>query len=360
MKTKKIVFSNYDSIGNPYYSGGGARSIYQVASALKNDYEVTVVSGKYPNSKNEYIDGVNYVYIGSSLVGPQIGQIVFSILLPIWSLFKDFDVWFDSLTPPFSASVLPILFGKKVVGLVHMLSGKDMVRKYYLPFDIVEKIGLKFYQKFITTTHEVSNQISNINKKAEIFVIPNAVKKYDNSTNKREHILYIGRIEINQKGLDLLIESYKKIDIVKPPLLIAGSGSKHELKKLTTLIGKDKDSKNISFIGQVEGDAKKRVIQNASCIVVPSRFETFSVVCLESLANGIPLVTFNLENLCWIPKEARYIAKEIDSDSLMHEIIESTKQSQETVNKIHNGYKVAEQYSEKKIHDMYRKITETI
>src|SRR5205085_1806507 len=102
-----------------------------------------------------------------------------------------------------------------------------------------------------------------------------------------------GRIEVNQKGLDLLIEAYKLISQeTNYPLLIAGSGALDEMKKLKQLVKKLKMEKKIKLVGRVSGDQKIKLMMESVCMVVPSRYETFSIVALEALAYGIPLVTF--------------------------------------------------------------------
>jgi len=41
----KIIISNYDSVKNPYYGGGGATAIHEIASRLTKKFEVTVLTG---------------------------------------------------------------------------------------------------------------------------------------------------------------------------------------------------------------------------------------------------------------------------------------------------------------------------
>lgn len=288
---KKIIFSTYDDIKNPYYGGGGAIAIHEVARRLTKAYKVKVITGRYNGSKDQKIDGVNYKRIGVDVnFSPQLSQFIYSICLPFYVLNENYDVWIESFTPPFSTGFLQLFTKKPVVGLVHMLSGEDMKRKYKLPFDLIEKIGLKTYKYFIVNTNETKNKILKSNSNASIEVIGNGVDKIRNNSGKSNYALFIGRIEINQKGIDLLIRSWKNID---KKLIIAGNG-----EKLTNL------PKNIETVGNVTGSKKDELFKNASLVVVPSRFETYSMTTLEAFSYGLPVVSYDIDGLKWTPNGA--------------------------------------------------------
>lgn len=299
---KKIIISNYDSISNPYYGGGGAIAIHEVAKRMFTTFEVVVIVGKYPGSKDKKIDGVKYIHTGLSFGGPKLGQIVFQFALIARVLFSKYDVWVENFTPPFSTSFLPLFTKKPVIGLVHMLSGEDMKRKYILPFHLIENLGLRVYKKFIVTQPEMKKTIQKINHKAEFVVIPNGVTipKHVNRKHVR-HIVYLGRVEVNQKGLDLLIESLRKVSIKNTKVTIAGSGEAKQVELLKNIVSMSGLS-NITVIGKVTGKKKDNLLRSASCLVVPSRFETFSMASLEGMAYKLPIIAFNIPGLTWIKK----------------------------------------------------------
>ena len=71
------------------------------------------------------------------------------MLLPLVALVHRSDLWIESLTPPVSASLLPLTARRPVLALVQMLSGADMQRRYGLPFEAVERRGLRLYRHFV-------------------------------------------------------------------------------------------------------------------------------------------------------------------------------------------------------------------
>ncbi len=304
----KIVFSNYDDIKNPFYGGGGAYAIHSVAKRLAGKHDVTVITHAFPGSKNQKIDGVFYRRIGSAGLGARRGQLLFKLILPFYALGLDCDIWVESFIPPFSLGVLPLLTRKKVVGLTHLLPGIAMEKKYHLPFSILERIGLGKYHYFITLTEYLKTKIKNSNHLADIRVIPNGIEKtpvktLNNSSGR--YVLYLGRIDIHQKGLDTLLKSYSRIKDSNPlKLIIAGSGKKSEILALHKLILEYKLSGIVEYVGFVSGGKKSALLQNCAFTVLPSRFESFGISVLESFHFKKGVVVSDIEELGWIPKKA--------------------------------------------------------
>lgn len=357
---KTIIFSNYDDLNNPYYAGGGAIAIHETAKRLSKRYHTTVITGRYPGSKNIVVDGVTYERIGISFGGPKIGQLAFQFVLPWYALKKAYDVWFESFTPPFSISILPLLPDRRIIGLVHMLSGKDMRRKYRLPFDVIEMFGLRFYQEIITTTDAIKDQVQKSSPDSRVYVVPNGVNPIRVlSRSKKTHILFIGRIEVNQKGLDLLLDAVKSLkDKGSYQLVIAGGGEKKQLDLLRSLIKSNELTKQVRLVGKVAGRKKQELFDRALAIVVSSRFETFSLTCLEAIASGVPLVTFAIAGLSWMPSKIRISVKPFSSEKLAEAILKAATNAEKRSELIRLGKAFAKQYSWDTIASSYTNIIE--
>jgi glycosyltransferase involved in cell wall biosynthesis len=304
-KKKKIVISLYDDLNNPYYAGGGARVVHALARRLTATYDVVVLTGNYKGSRNSELDGVSYKRIGPDFLGPKLGQLAFQLALLVHVHKQSYDLWIESFTPPFSTSFLPLFTRKPVIGLVQMLSSEDMQRKYKLPFHHIERIGLKQYSHFIVFTDENKKKLQAINKKATYFLHPLGIDTLPGTSSKvqGDHILYLGRIEFDQKGLDLLLEAYHALeDTITTPLVIAGSGNKKDEGKLRQLIKQYHLEKRIVLAGKVSGKEKDALLRKSAVVVIPSRFDSYVLVALEAMAYGKPLVGFAIPGLSWIPK----------------------------------------------------------
>ncbi len=318
----KIVISSYDDIKNPYYGGGGARSIHEVASRLAHKFDFLILTANYPGAKSQVLSGVEYKRIGPAFIGPKFGQLLFHVMLPFYVRSLEYDLWIENLTPPFSTSCLQLYTKKPVVGLVHMLAAEDMERKYKLPFHLIENLGLRTYRYFITPAEITAAKLAHLSHQPRTFTIPNGPIGVDQplaslkSPVKKDYILYLGRLEVNQKGLDLLLTSFKKCVETSPcRLVIAGSGTPKEEQKVRTLIKELGLIRKVKLIGQVEGRRKQQLLGSCQAMAVPSRLETFGMVALEAMHYGKPVVTFDIPGFQWIPEGCALKATAFDTDA---------------------------------------------
>lgn len=314
-----IVFSNYDDLDNPFYGGGGARAIHEVAKRLARRHEVTVVTGTYPGATATTVDGVRYERVGTNRFGPKIGQVCFSLVLPFFARRKRADIWYESLTPPCSFSFTPLCARMPVVGVAHMLSGEDMRRKYRLPFDRLERVGLRLYRRFVVLSEAVAAKVRTANPRADVVIIPNGVEPRPASAPVRDggHVLFLGRVEMNQKGLDLLAGAWDRlVDDAPCGLVIAGSGAPSENAELARRIANGVRPKTVTALGRVDEAAKDRLYRTARFVVVPSRFETFSMIVLEAFSYGRPVIVFDIPNMAWVPDRCAVKVPPFDTEAL--------------------------------------------
>lgn len=308
MLKKRIIISTYDDIKNPYYGGGGAIAIHELAKRLKDLCEVVVLSWNHSGEKYEVIDGVSYERFGISSIYPKIGMLIYQLALPFWVIIKKYDLWLESFGPPFTTSLLPLFTNKPVVGVVHMLAAEDMQRKYKLPFYLIENFGLRKYENIIVTGKHLEVGVRKQSPESKLHVIENGVDKvWTGTCTKKKQLLFLGRIEVDQKGLDIMLavfDEFRSLHTDSYKLVIAGSGSVTEMKKLRNLIKASMWRKDVNAVGWVTGRKKERLLRESLCMLLPSRFETFSMSALEALAYGLPVICFDIKGLKWLPKKA--------------------------------------------------------
>lgn len=358
MKTKKpkIYISTYDDINNPHYGGGGAIAVHELARQLSKKYEMHVISWNYNGKKKEIIDGVFYERFGLPTLSPKVAMFVYQICLPFVSMKRDYDIWFESFCPPFTTSILPLFTKKSVIGIVHMLAAEDMERKYKLPFHLIQNIGIKKYKNLIVTSEVLKMKIKKIHPESSITVISNGITSVFKPKMKKEnYILFLGRIEIDQKGIDLLIAAFKEFVIANNgyKLMIVGDGDPKEILRVHELVGNANLTNNVIFKKRVKGNIKNKLLQNASCVVIPSRFETYSLVALEAMANGAPLICFDLEGLSWVPLKAIKKVKKFDVNALSKAISEVVSNKKHSNIMIQEGNNYAKQFTWEKIVKQY-------
>lgn len=351
----RIVFSNYDDIKNPYYAGGGAYAIHEVAKRLARNHEVEVITGNYPGAKNLILDKVTYRRIGLK-VGPKLGQLLYHLALPFYVFKGEFDVFIESFTPPHSTSFTPLFTRRPVIGLVHMLSAEDMQRKYKIPFGLVEKLGLRIYKHFIVLTKSSKDKLLKLNPKAKINVIPIGINSSKRKVGNKKYVLFMGRIEVDQKGLDLLCLAYKKIlEKTNIKLLIAGSGIKTEEEKLKKIIKELSLKRKVKFLGRVEGKRKEELLRQAYFIVIPSRYETFSMLALEACSFGIPILSFDIEGLSWLPAKVCLKVEPFNTEEFANGLLKLLSNEKLRKKMGENGFKFSRNFDWEEISKKYEK-----
>ncbi len=112
-----------------------------------------------------------------------------------------------------------------------------------------------------------------------------------------EHILYLGRVQVWEKGLDLLLAAYAS-SRAGLPLVIAGAGTKREERQLTALLAAA--GPGVRWVGPVTGERKDALLRSSALVVMPSRSEAFGIAGLEGMAYGKPVVHFGLPTLDWM------------------------------------------------------------
>lgn len=170
--------------------------------------------------------------------------------------------------------------------------------------DLIENIGLSS-RKIVTITNPLDTKFE-----MEI----DSTIRY----SKKNYILYVGRFE-KQKGLDILIRSFKNIKNESIELYLVGRGSmQSHLERLALNLGVDSRIRFIPFTDRIE-----TYYRQAKVTVLTSYYEGFPNALVEALACGSPVVSFDLPSG---PSEIimdglnGFLVKYLDEDDLTKKI----------------------------------------
>ncbi|MEU3402056.1 glycosyltransferase family 4 protein [Streptomyces filamentosus] len=295
----RVVLSVFDDLGNENYRGGGAVVVGEIARALAAEFAVTVVTAGTSGSTTVH-GGVTYRRIPVGRAGPRAGQLLFQAVLPLVARRVPHDLWLESFTPPFSTGFLPLFTRAPVAGIDQVRSGDAMWRKYHVPFFLVERLGLRCYRDLVALNDADAATLRRLSPRAAVEVIPNGVSRRPAGEPSRDggFVLFLGRVDIWQKGIDLLLEAHARA-APGMPLLLAGSGTKGEEHRLDALLARWGGAGDVRRLGRVTGEEKERLLADCSFLVMPSRHETFGLVALEAMAHGKPVLHFDLPALRW-------------------------------------------------------------
>ncbi|MEV4702435.1 glycosyltransferase family 4 protein [Actinoplanes sp. NPDC049316] len=298
----RIVVSVFDHAA---YRGGGQLVVRRIIDRLSRDYEVVLVTTDSPVDPDGLRAGIRSVTLPVRWAGPRLGQLLYHPLLMLAALLIRHDLWIESLTPPFSSSFLPLVTRRPVIALAQTLSARGMARKYRMPILVpIERFALGLYRYVIVLNPRDGDLVRTSNPAAAVSLIPNTVTAAGPPADRPatgSFCLYLGRLDVTGKGLDLLVDAYRAAGARTLPLVVAGAGIRTDEIRLAKLVRPLAD--RVRLVGYVHGRRKAELLHDAAFVVMPSREEAFGLVALEAMAYGKPVVHFGLHELSWIPDD---------------------------------------------------------
>lgn len=293
-------------------SGGGGIRTWEINRRLASDFDLTVVTTRYPGARRRVEGGVTYRPLGAG-GHPLLGQATYHLAIPFYLLWhRRVDLVVEDFAAPMSSALVPLWTRRPTVAVVQWLAARETSRRYNLPFFVFEELGLRIHRRFIAVSESIAGRISAANPDADVRTIHAGVDFPDDlavpGPAVSADILSLGRLELQPKGLDLLIEAVEQLsDIPDLRVVVAGDGPhRAEFEKLVADRGL---AGRIRLVGRVAGPAKWRLLAGSKVVAMTSRYESFGLVAAEAVAAGTAVVSWALPSLVEIldPLDGRLV-----------------------------------------------------
>lgn len=113
-------------------------------------------------------------------------------------------------------------------------------------------------------------------------------------------LLFLGRLDVQHKGLDMLIPAFARLCQSAPHvhLVLAGPAEDDGAHRIQELARQHGVEDSITLTGLIEGKDKLAAFQDSDVFVLPSRFEGLSIALLEALYAGLPVLVTEHVGLC--------------------------------------------------------------
>jgi glycosyltransferase involved in cell wall biosynthesis len=213
-----------------------------------------------------------------------------------WALIRyPSELVIEDFAAPFSSVAVPWLTSRPVIGVVQWLFAQQKASEYRLPFHLVERVGVASHRHLVAVSEDLAAELRGRNPRAQVSVIQNGLpdEAFLTRDQPRSNILYLGRLEIAQKGIDLLVQAFARVaNSTSCRLTIAGSGpDEARVRELAASLGV---GDRLLFLGRVPPSDRFDLLASAEVVAMPSRYETFGMVAAEALAVGTPVVAFDI------------------------------------------------------------------
>lgn len=177
---------------------------------------------------------------------------------------------------------------------------------------LVKSIYFKLFEKNLLSTCKAihclgsgeRNDIDKVHAMSKKLLIPNGQRMEDIPARKSDKqqlsypvFGYCGRLTRDQKGLDLLLEGFKKYKDQKGSGELRLIGNGEYLDEMKEYVRKNNLIDNVFFLGVRYGDEKFNEIAAMDAFYHPSRNEGLPTAVLEAAATGVPCVVSAYTNM---------------------------------------------------------------
>ena len=289
---KKICFI----AGNLNNSGGTERVTSVVANELvKKNYDVSILNLTGGNTPFFILDK----NIKNHSLYTEKTSFKKNFLPTIWKIRKfikehqiDMVIVVDSNSCLFT---VPALFGLDIEHICweHFNFNNDLGR---YSRRVGRQLAARYCDAVVTLTERDKQYwLRGTSHKSQIIAIANPCPfppQADSKINGSNTVLTVGELT-KIKGFDLLLEAWVQVNSTMPnwKLIIVGEGE--DRKKLTSFINEHNLVDSVDLVGRTSDVSK--YYEKADIFCLSSRFEGFPMVLLETLAFGLPVVSFDCD-----------------------------------------------------------------
>jgi len=297
----RVLHLIYDDPGNPWVAGGGAVRVFEIYRRLRGRLRsVTVATGAYPGARDEEIEGIRYLRIGARRPYP-LSRATYSISAARLLRKTEYDVAvFD-----FSTYVPLSLPPDRPIGVTvhHITGGSAQVRWGRATGGVVawqEWFRLRRARHFSATSLATLSRLREmVGPDVRIDRVGAGVPDslFELARQDEGYLLYFGRLDWFQKGLDTLLDAAAILIRSRPGLRLKIAGRGQDAERVADYVRRLGIEANVDLLGPVDDAQRDALFAGAALALMPSRFEGFGMVAAEAMAAGIPLVASKVDSL---------------------------------------------------------------
>ncbi len=295
----RVLHLIYDDRGNPWVAGGGAVRAFEIYRRLSGQVDATIVTGSYPGASAGEEFGVTFRRVGARR--PYAWSRLSYALKANRILRREA---YDVAVFDYSAYTPIFLPERRPVGMaVHHLTGPTARGRWGslvgAGIAALERSMLRRARHVSLSAAVVEPEVRRLAPQAEVVVVGAGVGEefFELTRREEDYLLFFGRLDVFQKGLDVLIDAFRMIRSDRPTLRLRIAGRGKDAAQVVRLVERAGLSGAVEIMGPVSDRERLELLGGALLMLMPSRFEGFGLVAAEAMAAGVPLVASDAGSL---------------------------------------------------------------
>ena len=120
---------------------------------------------------------------------------------------------------------------------------------------------------------------------------------FDAPWAEQDYILYFGRMDIHNKGIDILLSAFAKLNAPNIRLILSGRGTPQSKREIRSIANHLNISNRVEFTGAVTPEQKNSLLGHALFVCTPSRYEGWGIVAIEAAAAAKAVIGTDIPGL---------------------------------------------------------------
>jgi glycosyltransferase involved in cell wall biosynthesis len=321
----RILQLIYEAPGSPFGFGGAGVRAYEIYRRLSGRHDITLLSMRFPGARDREQDGFRVVYVGTESESLVKSVLAYTLKAAAYirRYGRTFDIIVENFLPstPFFTRFLtrrPVILQVQGImerrvtrninpGGIGTLSPKKNSPLYSVPMALVESFYPGLYDTFLFVSEVTEKKVlARVSRPVHFSsVIPNGINDDLLKTDPQDgsSLLFFSRLDVYQKGIDVLIAAFAKISERYQDITLVLAG--YEFDKFERIVTGLAPAlrERIVYAGFVTGEKKARLLSQARLFVLPSRYESLPISIFEAAACGKAVLVSDIAEMAFVERE---------------------------------------------------------
>lgn len=238
-----------------------------------------------------------FILFPKKILNNFIGWIEYVLTLPtVLKIYKRwrFDIIHVNFAHPDGIAAMHI---SRFIKVPYIITEHQGAIDSFLKIPILKKQILRVYinaaQVIAVSEYTQKCILSHCKTNISIMVIPNGIitNSYILRIRKASpiNLVFVGNL-IETKGVHILIKAVQVLLLEIPSMTLSIIGDGKYKKKLIKEVQNSQLTKSIRFLGMLSSKTISRTLAEYDILALPSFIESFSIVLIEAMAAGLPVV----------------------------------------------------------------------